>query len=80
MFFKFRIAVINRPAVKIIMNSSYVLTSIILLSRLRSDGMHALPAARVSILLTLRLKILMFSNIICLTREPMTRIHLAAGK
>lgn len=31
-------------------SSSYVLISIILLSRLRTDGMRALPAARVSML------------------------------
>lgn len=32
------------------MNSSYVLTSIIPLSKTQADDMHALPAARVSIL------------------------------
>ena len=38
LFFRFKIAIIKRQTVSITMNSSYVLISIILLSRLRTDG------------------------------------------
>ncbi len=40
LFFRFRIATISSATVKITMNSSYVLISIILSVRLRSDEKH----------------------------------------
>jgi hypothetical protein len=55
LFYKFRIATTSKANVSKICISSYVLISIILLSRLRMDGTHALPAARLSILSRCRL-------------------------
>ena len=84
LFFRFRIATIKRPTVMITMNSSYVLISVPPFRKTRNGSIAALPAARLSILgcqcSNPLLKIWYGLCIICLTREPMTSVHLAAGK